>query len=209
LTDLRRQYCKWDIAGIVAFLALAPLLAYGVHEGLVAYAESGPREPSVHELRPSTVFWYAPAAILGCVLAGLAVHLLYRLALRGRGAEYQHYSNLSTGINASRMYLVVGLMLAMASLSLAWFAAQSRLCMTEHELIVRRIWSLHEERHPYNQITALKDIHERRKDRTIFVIRFADAEDWSTKVEVIFPGEAEKAYLSRRSGRPVERIEAE
>jgi hypothetical protein len=207
--DLRRRYRKWDLASRAAFLLLAPLCTYVLHEAFVAYTQNRPREPSVYELRPGTIFWYVPAVFLGCVVAGFAVRLVYRALLRGRSGEYRYYLNVNAGINASRLYPAVGLLVGAPSLALAYFASQSTLRMTEHDLVIRRIWSLAEERHAYTDITALKEIHERRKDRRIFVIRFADAEDWTTKIEVIFPGDAEKAYLSRRSGRVIETLEAD
>jgi hypothetical protein len=51
---------------------------------------------SVYTLRPGPVFWYAPASILSCVMAGSIVHLLNRLlfpdsAREFRGKPIQHF----------------------------------------------------------------------------------------------------------------------
>ena len=208
LDDLRRRYFKWYVFCIAAYLALAGLVTWGLHEALVAYTQSDPHAPAVHELRPGGTFWWAPAAFLGCVLAGPLVGVLYRVLLRGRSDEYRHYVNLRTGLNVRPLLLALGLVLGTGSLALAWFAAQSRLIMTENELVIRRIFSLADERYPYSSIRGLREIHDRRKDNTIFVIQLAGAPDWSTKVEVIFPGDVEKAWLMRRSGRRIQRFEA-
>lgn len=207
--ELRRRYFKWHVFCTAAFLVLAVAVSYGLHDLLVTYTQSGPRTPAVHELRPDGLFWWVPAATLGCVLAGLLVRVLYRVLLRERSEEFRYYANLRTGLNATRMYFAIGIVFGLASLALAYFAAQSSLRMTADELVIRRIWSLTDEHYPYTRIRGLREIHERRKDRTIFVIELTDADDWTTQVEVIFPGEEEKAYLARRSGRPIERVEAE
>jgi hypothetical protein len=82
----------------------------------------------------------------------------------------------------------------------------SRLQLSESEIVLRRIWSFEDEHYPYSEIKALKDIRDRAGDTTAFVIEFEHAEDWSTAVEVIFPEEREKDYLSRRSGKPIETV---
>src|SRR5436305_15314527 len=90
LEDLKRSYRKWDVFCIIAFLVLAVAASYALHELFVAYVESRPRPPAVHELRPGTVFWWAPAGILGCVVAGLLIRLIYPLLLGQRTAEYRY-----------------------------------------------------------------------------------------------------------------------
>ena len=207
--ELKRRYLKWHAFFLMAYLALAVGVSWGLHELLVAYTDSGPRPPAVFELRAGATFWWAPATILGCVLAGPLVSVLCRVLLRERRAEYRYYVNLRSGINATRMFYAIGIVFGIASFALAYFAAQSRLVMTEDGLVIRRIWSLTDEHYAYSQIRGLREIHAQRKDHTIFVIMLADADDWSTKVEVIFPDAVEQAYLARRSGRPIVRLEVD
>jgi hypothetical protein len=208
LEDLRTKYRVWDYFGVAALIVLAPICVFGLHELFMWYSESSADQvgEGVYVLRPDTNFWYAPALVLGVIGACILIYFLYGLLLQNHVREYRYYSNLSTGFNARAMYLTFAVLLGAMFLAIALFAMHSRLQLSESEIVLRRMWSLEDEHYPYSEIKALKDIRDRAGDTTAFVIEFEHAEDWSTAVEVIFPEEREKDYLSRRSGKPIETV---
>ena len=210
IDELRVRYRKWDYFGVVAFFVLAPLLTYGLHELFIEWSQSlAPRAgDSVYTLLPNSNFWYAPATVLGVIISCFMIYFMYGVLLRSRGQEYRYYANLSTGMNARAMYLTFGLLLGGGFFAIAYFAAHSNLRLTEDEIVFRRIWSLEDEHYPYSRIRRLREVHHSEEDQVDFMIELDDAERWSTKVEVVFPGPREKEFLSQRAGKPIERLVA-
>lgn len=208
--ELRVQFRPWDYALIIFFLLLAPYCVYAVHELLVWYTQFEARElgQSVYTVLPDSTFWYAPASVLGVILACVLVSLIYHALLGWRAELYRHYANLATGMNASRMYLAFGLLLGSGFSALAFFAAHSSFQLTQDEIVLHRLFTTDEERHPYARVKALKQVST-SDEKSHFVIEFEDAPDWTTAVEVIFPGDSEIAYLSERSGKPVQSVTAQ
>lgn len=206
--ELRERYRRWDIILSLVFLALAPFSVYAVHEGFLWYTHHSARglEPSVYTILPKSNFWYAPALVLGVILACLLVFFLYEALLARRAREYRYYANLGVGFNATRMYLAFGLVLGLPFGALGYFAAHSSLQLTQNEIVIHRLFSVTEERYAYAQVRALKDLSDPAGEKSIFVIELDGAEAWTTKVEVVFPDETEKAYLSRRAGIPIQHI---
>jgi hypothetical protein len=208
--ELRMKYRKWDYFGLAAFVVLAPACVLGLHEFLVWYAQSSADQAGESILLlPNANFWYAPAAVLGVIGACVLIYFLYGLLLGNRVAEYRYYSKLSTGLNARGMYLAFEIVLGTMFLAIAFFAARSKLQLTEKEIVLHRLWSLEDEHYPYADIKALKEVRDRAGETTAFVIEFEHAKEWSTAIEVIFPEERDKDYLSRRSGKPIETVVAE
>jgi hypothetical protein len=208
--ELRIKYRKWDYFGLAAFVVLAPACVFGLHGFFMWYAQSSADQAGEGILLlPNENFWYAPATVLGVIGACILIYFLYGVLLRDRVTEYRYYSNLSTGLNARGMYLAFAIVLGTMFLAIAFFAARSKLQLTESEIVVHRLWSLKDEHYFYSDIKALKEVRDRAGETTAFVIEFEHAEEWSTAIEVIFPGEREKDYLSRRSGKPIETVVAE
>lgn len=204
--QLRERYRKWDVWLTIAFLALAPFCAYALHSGFLWYTRylAQGLGPSVYTVLPESNFWYAPASVLGVILACFLIFFAYEALLRRRAREYRYYSNMNVGFNASRMYLVLGSLLGVAFAVLAYFAAHSSFQLTESEIVVHRLFSGREERYAYARVMALRQISDPAGEKSTFVIDFYDAKPWTTKVEIVFPDEVEKAYLSERCGKPIE-----
>jgi hypothetical protein len=207
---LRARYRKWDLAWFAVFIVLAPICVYALHAYFIWHTHmvSGNAGDSIYLLTPESNFWYAPASVLGIIVAGALTTFLFDLLLRDRLQEYQRYANLNAGMNARRLYVTLAALLGIPFFAIAYFAAHSKLQLTEHEIILRRIWSLGEERHLYSQVTALKEIRDGQSDHAEFVIEFEQDEPWSTKVEVIFPGKDVKTFLSERTGKTIDDVVA-
>jgi hypothetical protein len=101
---------------------------------------------------------------------------------------------------------LLAFLLAVGSIALAYFAAHSSLRLAKNEIIFRRLWSFEEKRFPYSEVKALKEIHYSGDEKVVFVIEFENEPKWTTAVEVVFPSESEKAFLSKSTGKPIERI---
>jgi len=54
------------------------------------------------------------------------------------------------------MFLSFGILFASGGLLLAYFASRAYLDLAPTELVVHRLWSLKEERHPYSHSSALQ-----------------------------------------------------
>jgi hypothetical protein len=208
---LRTTYRKWDLAWVAVLFVLAPICVYALHAYFIWHTQmvSGHAGESIYLLTPDSNFWYAPASVLGIIAACVLTTFLFDVLLRDRAHEYRQYADLSTGMNARGMYVTLAALLGIPFFAIAYFAAHSKLQLTEHEIVLRRIWSLGEERHPYSQVTALREIRDGHFDHTEFVIEFAQDAPWSTKIEVIFPGQAVKNFLSARTGRTIDVVVAE
>ena len=207
--ELRRKYRRLNYIDAAAFLVLGPACVYGVHEGLVRYVASRARglEGSVHAVLPDSGFWYVPAGVLGVIVACLLIDGLNRLLLRERAAEYRHSSNATVGFNATRMFVAAGVLMAVGALTLAFFAARSRLQLTEDEIVVQRLWSLQEERYRYSRVKALTEVVDAVKKKTDFVIELDGAPDWTTAVEIVFPDPDAKRFLADRTGKVIRTLD--
>ena len=204
LSKLQTKYRKRQIGEVFAFAALAPLLIYFIHTLLIQYsARINPAEGAAYSLRADAGFWFVPAGFFGIITACILVHAGNRIQLDDGGREYRYFSNARTGFAASRMFLSFAVIFGGFGLLLSYFAAHTRFDLQNEELVIRRIWSLHDERHPYSQVTALREITD--KDSSVFVIEFAGAEPWSTAQEVIFPGSEPQRFLETKTGKTIQR----
>jgi hypothetical protein len=207
LAALNSKYRKRDFASLIAFLMIAPVSVYLCHNWMIGYARRlAPHTRTVYHVSADTNFWYVPASFLGVVAACLLIHLGNRLLLPDGGREYRYWSNANAGFSASKMFLSFGMVFAAGGLLLSYFAARTDFELAPTELIVHRIWSLQEERHPYSHITALKEAIDARDQSSDFIIEFSDAEPWSTAQEVIFPEAEHKAYLEKMTGKKIETV---
>ncbi len=208
LDELKQKYGKWDRYCSLAFLVIAPICVYMLHEAFVAYTSyhAPGLAHAVHTVLPASPFWYAPATILGSIVACFLVYFLYRSLLGERSREYQYYSNRSAGFNASRMFLAAGLMLGGMFLGLTIFAAQSSLQWPDNRIVMRRLWSRQPEQYLYAQVKALKEVYRPEKENPDFVIELNEAPRWSTAMEIVFPGPVEKRFLSERTGKAIEKV---
>jgi hypothetical protein len=176
------------ISLLVLFVLSAIAFTYLLHEFCVRYAASFAKEHHdyVYLLSPGTVFWYAPASILGTIAAFLITYSPRLLPWRTR---------------------VLAVLLAIGSVALVYFAAHSNFRLAENEIIFRRLWSLQEETHAYSSIKALRRIHAAgEEEKSTFVIEFYDAPEWTTAVEVIFPGDREEDFLEAKTGKTIEAV---
>ena len=173
------------------FSSCAAGLTYVFHESFLWYAASFMEEhaDTVHVVRPGSTFWYAPASVLGAITAWKTVY---------SGSAFQ----------LPRRIRILSILLAIGSVVLTYFAAHSYLRMTEHEIVMRRLWSVSEERRRYSAIRALKEVSHPGEDNIDFVIEFYDGPEWTTAVEIVFLDERQKMFRSARSGKPVEQVTA-
>jgi len=210
LDQLRKKYRRWDYYGIAALLLFIPICVWVLHQ-YFTQARSSPAkaDDAVYLLLPSAIFWYAPAAVLGVIMAWVLASGLLRLLLGKRNQGYRYYSNLRTGMNARGMYLAFAMLFGGFFSALAYFAGHSFLQLNESGIVLRRLWSLSVERHAYSQVKALKEARHRGSEQVDFIIEFDAAEDWTTAIEVIFPDKKEKAFLARRAGKQVEATEVD
>ena len=207
LAALKPKYRKRDLAGVIAFLLLAPLSVRVWHQRLIAYAHRlTPHSLSGHYLTAGTDFWYVPAAFLGVVMACLLIHVGNRVLLPDGGHEYRYWSNATAGFGASNMFLSFGILFACGGLLLAYFASRTHFDLESTELVVQRMWSLKEEHHPYSHISALREAIDSTGQSSDFIIEFTDAEPWSTAQEVVFPEAEQKAFLEKMTGKRIETV---
>jgi hypothetical protein len=176
---------------LVMFLLCGAALTYVLRETFVRYTASITQTyiDSVHAVVPESVFWFAPASILGTILAYNVVYFQQGMLLPGR-------------VRALAVLLAIG------SIVLAYFGAHSSLRLAENEIIFRRLWSVEKERLRYSDVKALKEVYYPADETVVFVIEFHHAPEWTTAVEVVFPGEREKAFLSERTGKTIEKLVA-
>ncbi|HEV8585558.1 MAG TPA: hypothetical protein VGT02_11375 [Methylomirabilota bacterium] len=211
IEELRKKHRPWDHVGTVAFFVLAPPCVYALHAAFMRYtaARAGGLELGRYTMLPGSAFWYVPASLVGAVAACVLVSILYRVLLRGRAAEYRYVSNASAGFNATGMFIAAGIFFTIGGLALGYFAAHSRLQLTDREIVVHRLWSLDEERYPYARVKALKELESADGKKTDFIIEFDGAPEWTTAVEIIFPGADEKGFLARQTGKPILQLKAQ
>jgi hypothetical protein len=208
VAELWRGFLKRDGALRLMFAILVPLCVYALHQGFESYASLVARDlgDSIHTVLPNSNFWYVPALVLGIIQAFILAYFLNHLLLGGRAHEFRIHSDLNVGIDAIRIYLAFAMLVGGMFSAVAFFAAHTSLQLTENEVVIHRLFSLEEERYPYARVKALKEVSDTSGEKTDFVIELDGAPDWTTAVEVVFPDRPEKAYLSQRSGKPIERL---
>jgi hypothetical protein len=168
-------------------------LTFFLHEVFVAYASSVVPGASEGEylLVPPSSFWYVPASVLGFLLSSFVIAVV---------VVQESTDDVSPLWRDHRPLLLGGVAIAALTGVLVYFAAHSYVKLTEERLEMRRLWSLGTESHPYSHINALLEAGAQGTGGTTFSIVLRDAEVWTTRVEVIFPNEREKRFLSARTG---------
>ena len=211
MAELKARYQRWERHNALEFTVLAVAASWLCHRALVAYAgsRSDSDAGSIYTVRPGPAFWYVPAIFFGCVLAGVLVHVWNRLRLPGGGREFRDYANVSAGFNVTRMFTVCEIAFGGFGLLLAYFAATTVVHLRQDDIVLRRLWSLQDERYPYSAVTGLADVVDTPNDTSHFEIRLDGAETWTTKVEVVFFTEAEKQFLASKTGRPIQKMAAQ
>ena len=171
------------------FLSASAVITYVLHQSFVSYTTSLAQAyiDSLYTVVPQSPFWYVPASILGTLAAFKLTYTRHGVWLPGR-------------------IRLLAFLLAVGSIALVYFGAHSSLRLAKNEIIFRRLWSFEEQRIPYSEVKALKEVHYSGDEMVVFVIEFKNAPEWTTAVEVVFPGEKEKTFLSERTGKHIEQI---
>ena len=204
---LRKKYFRRSLADIVVFVILAPVLIHVLQTRFVAHSQFfTAATAAVYTLTAGPGFWFLPASLLGVVLACVLIHVGNRFLFADGGREYRYAFDASTGFAASRLFLTMGVVVAAGGLALAHYAAQTHLMFTPAGLIFQRMWSTDEERHPYSDISALKQVMSADGQSSEFRIEFHDAEPWTTAQEEIFPEAEHKTFLEQATGKQIEDV---
>jgi len=207
LAGLKPKYRKREVANILAFFIIAPILVHALQARFVAHCERfTPPPEAICALTPYPGFWYVPTTFLGIVLACALIHLGNRWSLPDGGREYRYWSDAKTGFAASKLFLTMGALVAAGGVAIAYYAAESHLVFTPTGLTFQRMWSTQEEQHPYSDIRALKQVIDSDGQTSEFRIEFNDADPWSSAQEEIFPEPEHKALLERATGIKIEDI---
>jgi len=211
LEELKRTYLKWERINALEFILLAIAAVYAVHAALVWYGAKQVRSDpaAVFVLRPGPEFWYFPASLLGCVIAGVLVRLLNRAMLPEGGREFRCYSNVNAGLNVSGMFGAIAVVAVAFGALLSYFAASNEVLLRQNDMMIHRLWSFNDETHSYTDITAIRNIHNPQENHDDFEIDFANDEPWTTHVEVVFFTAQEMDFLARRSGKPIQQLVAQ
>ena len=210
LAELRRKYLKWEGINSLEYIAAAAGSVYLLHVALESYGASQTRSDpaAVYTLRSGSQFWYFPASLLSCALAGILVHLLNRIMLPEGGREFRAYYNVNAKFNARGMLAAIGALALVFGGLLSYFAAANEVVLRQNDMMIRRLWSFDTETNAYSEITALKQIQNTQNNRTVFEIDFAHGQPWTTSIEVIQFTPAEMTFLAQRSGKPIQELTA-
>lgn len=118
-------------------------------------------------------------------------------------------SNRKLGIDATRGQILLGALMMAGSLALGYFGYHAGLFLGRDELVVHRMWRLQEERYPYDQVKALRQVRNPEQEHPSLVIQVKGGPDWSEEQEVSHPDAAQIALLAERTGQRVVRAAAE
>ena len=200
------KYRKYGLLNMGLCVLLAPLGIWACYAAFrAAVTDYVPAiAPPVIAIRAGDGFWLAPALLPGMVLGCCLATLIVRLMLgRERSAEYRMLGNRRLGYDATRGLMVLGVLTVAGSIALGYFGLHAGLYLGRDELAFTRMWSLHEERYPYDQVKALREVQDQDQGRSNFVIQVKGAADWSTEREVSHPDDDQKALLARLTGKTI------
>jgi hypothetical protein len=175
------------------FLGLTAAFTYGLHEMLMRYASALAQSAgeAVYTLTPASPIFYVPASVIGALLAAALMLVVVIQEKKDQPYAQAH------GLDGILWRLVAGgTVIALFMGAIAYFAAHSLLQLTADEIVIRRMWSFETEHYPYSNVSALTESNDRNRT---FSIHFKDAPAWTTRQEIIFPGDAEKQYLQTRT----------
>jgi len=211
LEELKRKYLKWERINALEYLVLAVGNVFAMHAALLAYAASrtGNDPSAVFTLRPDSEFWYFPAALTGCAIAGFLVRVLNNLMFPDGAREFRIFSNVNAKFDALRMFAAMGVLCLACGALLSYFAAMNELVLRQNDMVLHRLWSMHQETYPYSAIAAIKDIHNAQNNTDVFEIDFAQGQPLSTQVELIYFTPAQLAFLVQQSGKPIQQLAAQ
>jgi len=209
IAELQRKYRKYSFLNTALFFLLYPVCGYASYLAIRSCA--GTALPDVAgpivAIRPGDGIWAATAMFPGITLTCCLIALIDRLLLGvERSRERRILSNRRAKMDATRMFVAMGILMTAGSLLIAFFAIRSGLYLGRDQIALTRIFSWQEERYSYPRIKALREEWDADNGKWDFTIQFDGAQDWSTSHEVVFPDDAQKALLSQRSGKPIRKV---
>jgi hypothetical protein len=210
LPELYRKYRMHTWLGVAAFLVLTPLCVYLCLLAVQACVVS--RLPDIagpiEAIRPGTGILLVVSWFPGIVLACCLIAAIQRLMLGRQGSkEFRMMGNRRVGFNSTKLYIALGTLMVAGSLSMAVFAVRTAVFLGRDEIVLRRMWSWQEERYSYDRVKALREEWDADNGKWNFVMRFDGGPEWSTRQEVVFPDDAQEAVVSRRTGKPIVKVQ--
>jgi hypothetical protein len=222
---LRNKYAKWDKIALIPFFAFSGLGSYLIFQGLIwIFHNSFPQTyENRYVLLPDQYFFALPAMLVGILLSVFPVDLLFRLLLKKNYAEYVLYGNKMFGIDVSKVFKLMSILLVVPSMILTVLAMDCYAKFTDDQMITNRYWGIGEIAHNYSQITRIKSVRffENLRGETIenpyHVVYFNDGSSWSTRntfyradQDLKLSDEKEKqilTFVAEKCGRQIERYD--
>jgi hypothetical protein len=218
LSDLRKEYRRWELLTLPLYLAIAAIASYLWWKLFLGLAtETGfAYDGAVFALRPARIAWLLPAMFLGMLSAGPAVNAVLRRLLKNRYYEYVAYQNLRYGFDSEAIVkpfcLGFGGLVAVGVFVIAnWYAI-----FTTTEIRLNPFFSIRERSFSYADVVSIKTApafvapNGKTVQRREYVLQFSDSTSWNTKDEPSDAAEAQVRSLvhavSERSGTAISEI---
>src|SRR6266581_2520771 len=219
LKDLETRFGRWYRVGLFLFFVSASFstLAWWGVLRLIGDWRAARFSDAAYALTPMALAWLLPAMFLGLISGYAIVSRVYRWLLKDRYQDYIRFEDLKHGYNTRAAlfptYLTVTIiMLAAVLLFLDWYVV-----FIPEEIVINRLFSVVEERHPYSQVHEIKTAPQlvmpngKKVHRSVYLVRFSDGTYWSTDQDPSGLDERGKKniaeYVSSKSHIPINQVE--
>lgn len=164
---------------------------------------------------PDAAYWALPSIFLGIITSAVPLTAMYKLLLRDRYGEYDHYCSTRVGFSTNRVGAVLATLVIVGAGAFLLFGVRSRVDFLGDSISIRRFG--HEQTvYPYSSIRSIYSAsHVRAPNGKIvhrphYIIVFDGGDRWSTRDGLRDPklhtDSVLVRYVATRSNRPVEQV---
>ena len=189
LSELRKKYTRWELAGALPLFLTTFLGAYVLYLAFTWVSRHLAHESSETRwlMLPDKYFFMLLATSLGLLVGVVATDLLYRFLLGAdRYAEFNLYGQLQSGFDARRVRNFLFAIIGIPSILVTFLAIDCYAKFTDDKIIINAFWGVGERDRAYTDIARIDSISRVKVSNDIverqhYLMHFNDGYVWSSR----------------------------
>lgn len=172
----------------------------------------------VYMIRPSSEYVTIPSVLIASFVAIASPFLVLKLLLLGKFKEYFNYQSWESGLNAGKIFLLIGSTITIFFLSVIILGANCYTLIQKDEIKIDRFYSISTKNYSYNDIEAIYKVKKYRApngnilEKPYYMVKFSDGYIWTPRDYVVEwePQDKEAEifnYISTTSKKEIQEIE--
>ncbi|HEY2838240.1 MAG TPA: hypothetical protein VGJ26_03780 [Pirellulales bacterium] len=218
LEELRKEFRRWELWGLAAFLLGWAVCAFGVWCLLqgVALWNAGRYGPSVYHLCDTKMILALASLPVGIVSSGLLLSFGYYWLLQERYAQFIRYTNLTAGYDTNRFGTAISGLVGLLATVLILTSFSWHVVFRQEEVTFHSWCGLGTTTKRYSEVADIRTAPQLRApnrrlvNRREYEIEFDDGSVWTTNFEPGNLSEKEKgelaSFVSTRAKKPIRQL---